>query len=95
MQDSVFDPDMEFPEMHLHLDHVQFVLKSGHTRLYIPEQLLLSEADFKTQNLDELEVYMSVSNLTSEVITLKLQKMSNEANIQHRVKQGIKNQGDR
>ena len=51
-------PKVEFPDVHLG-DLVgqqgahQFKVKRGHTKLYIPELLLLTEADYQKQKEQE------------------------------------------
>ena len=56
LQDSVIHPEVEFPDIHLST-FVQFNVhvKSGHTWLYIPEQLLMPEAEYKKQQQQQKE----------------------------------------
>ena len=53
LQDTDIDPEAEFPDTHCKYlaDHewAQFDSKKGNTKLYIPEQLLLSEVRYKKQ----------------------------------------------
>ena len=63
-------PEVEFPDTHIDLagyQWAQFEVKQGSTKLYIPEQLLVPEADYKKQKEQEKiakELDMSVSHLT-------------------------------
>ena len=72
-------PEVEFPDIHLST-FVQFKVKSGHTWLYIPEQLLMPEAEYKKQQQRQLGEQIAKGIKTS-VATLDqtvIQKMLDE-----------------
>ena len=80
LQDSVIHPEVEFPDIHLST-FVQFEVKSGHTWLYIPEQLLMPEAEYKKQQQRQLGAEQIAKGMKTSVATLDLtvnQKMLDE-----------------
>ena len=84
-------PEVEFPDIHLHLDHVQFQIKSGHTWLHIPEQLLMSEAEYKKQQQQQQE--QIAKEMETSVATLDLieqQKIWDQYRVKQSVSQGKK-----
>ena len=65
-------PEKEFPDICIDLvglQWAQFIVKRGHTKLYVPEEILLSEADYKKQQKEQQqiakELEVSVSHLTT------------------------------
>ena len=93
-QDFTIVPEKEFPDICIDLVGQQwahFKVKRGHTKLYIPEELLLSEADYKKQQEEQQqiakELEVSVSHLTTgdlEGIDRKgQQKIIDEVKAQH------------
>ena len=88
----MIEPKKEFPDTHIDLPPwAQFIVKRGHTKLFIPEQLLLSEADYKKQQqLKEEQIAKEIEMSQSHLDPTEQQKMLDEANAQlpaYRVKQ--------
>ena len=89
-------PEVEFPDTHIDLagyQLAQFEVERDHTKLYIPEQLLVPEADYKKQKeqkkiAEELEVSVSypIVGELKGVDIKKQQKIIDEANAQHTAK---------
>ena len=62
-------PEVEFPDTHIDLagqQWAQFEVKRGHTKLYIPEQLLVPEADYQKQK--EQEQIHTVGNIDVSIL---------------------------
>ena len=86
-QDSLIDPDVEFPDVHLHIDCIQFVVTTGHTKLYIPDQLLLSEADFMKQQQNKEQVIAKEIDLSALDLN-EQQKMLDQYKVKQSISQG-------
>ena len=55
-KDTKINPDIDFPEVHRDKRDIRdasFKVRSGHTKLFLPEQLLMTEDEYKKQQLQE------------------------------------------